>query len=159
MTFHIGGLNKLWISKNNFLYFSDHYSFFPNLNDLSVIHRILTEVFRQHNFIFIITIRINHKPILCCWLFYTVFKSIQEQPTSICCSFTYSKCGKEERFSFYRSEAPEVTSCKFFIAIGLNFFLFFFTNVQNSSNSCADSPTFLVRYFDISFACSANAER
>jgi len=126
---------ETWISIYHPLYLLNQPALPLYLYELTVIYEFQWIIFGQRIVVAIITVCKYPKSGLFGWFYGHVRKVLYKFITGVLRPFTDRKRCEEIRPSFYACMNPCIAFFRFISAIGVNFLLLFFTNVQNSSHS------------------------
>ena len=124
-----------WIAEDYSSDFSDESSIFFDLDELTIIDAIFPDEFWHNELVIVIAVAENVKTITECWWCYALYYFFPHYPTSVLSPFTDGKSYPEIGVAFDTCIRPRFTLERPFLARALNFLLFFFTVVHNSSTS------------------------
>lgn len=120
--------------------FSDEATIFFDFDELTVIDAVFSDEFWHDVLIIVISVAENVKTIMECWWSYALYYFFPHHPTRVLCPFADGKSYPEVGVAFDARVRPCFTLARPFLARALNFLLFFFTVVHNSSTSYSFSP-------------------
>jgi|SRR3989339_150896 len=115
--------------------FSDETTVFFDLDELTIINAVFPDKFWHNVLIIVIAVAKNVKTVTECWWCYTLYYFFPHRTTRILSPFTDGKSYPEVGFTLDTCVRPRFTLASPFFARALNFLLFFFTVVHNSSTS------------------------